>query len=219
MVYGLILLIQPCILNAQYTKLEKSILKQGFVDIHSVDPTIRVNLMYGQRNNFCGKVLYKDLTHAFLHPKAAASLKKAQQLLKKKHPKLSLIVFDAARPMSIQQQMWNTVKRTTKFYYVSNPARGGGLHNYGLAVDVSICNQHGDTIPMGTKIDYMGAKSHTDREAQLVKVGKLSRQAMLNRRLLRSIMHQAGFISLHSEWWHFNRVYRSVAKKHYQVIK
>ena len=29
-------------------------------------------------------------------------------------------------------------KGTSKYRYVSNPNRGGGLHNYGLAVDISI---------------------------------------------------------------------------------
>jgi len=36
------------------------------------------------------------------------------------------------RPMSVQKKMWNVVKGTPKYKYVSNPNRGGGLHNYGL---------------------------------------------------------------------------------------
>ena len=62
------------------------------------------------------------------------SLLQAQKLLKEICPDYSLIVYDAARPMSVQQKMWNVVKGTPKYIYVSNPARGGGLHNYGLAV-------------------------------------------------------------------------------------
>ena len=51
--------------------------------------------------------------------------------------------------------MWDKVKNTRKYFYVSNPAHGGGLYNYGLAVDITLCTVHGDSIPMGTKVDYM----------------------------------------------------------------
>lgn len=205
--------------TAQLSKIEQSMIKNGLVDIHSVDTSIHVSLMYSRPDNFCKKVLYKYLTHAYLHPKAAAALKKAQKYLREKYPELRLIVFDAGRPMSIQQQMWNAVKNTAKSSYVSNPAHGGGLHNYGMAVDISICNVEGDTIPMGTKIDYMGKKAHIDCENQLVKSGKLTRLAIQNRRLLRSVMHKAGFKALRTEWWHFNMISRAMAKRYYKVIK
>ena len=48
-----------------------SIEQQGMVDIHSLDKTIRVSLMYSRSNNFTGEVLYTDLTKAYLHPLAA----------------------------------------------------------------------------------------------------------------------------------------------------
>ena len=83
--------------------------------------------------------------------------------------------------MSIQQRMWDKVKNTNKYFYVSNPARGGGLHNYGMAVDITLCDARGDTLDMGTKIDYMGAAAHIDREEALVKSGRISRQAHKNR--------------------------------------
>jgi D-alanyl-D-alanine dipeptidase len=81
--------------------------------------------MYSRPDNFTGHVLYGDLRQAYLHPKAAKALARAQRLLQKEHPELSLIVFDAARPMHIQQKMWNAVKHTPKYFYVSNPAHGG----------------------------------------------------------------------------------------------
>ncbi len=145
-----------------------SIEQQGMVDIHSLDKTIRVSLMYSRSNNFTGEVLYTDLTKAYLHPLAAHALVKAQAKLKELRPDLSLIIFDATRPMSIQQKMWDKVKNTSKDIYVSNPANGGGLHNYGLAVDISICKLNGDTITMGTKVDHMSLASHVDNENNLV---------------------------------------------------
>lgn len=205
--------------QAAKTKTELSMERQGMVDIHTRDKTIPVSLMYARADNFTGQVLYTDLTRAYLHPKAAAALAKAQRRLKQLRPDLSLKVYDAARPMSIQQRMWDKVKNTKKYFYVSNPARGGGLHNYGMAVDITLCDARGDTLDMGTKIDYMGPAAHIDREDALVKSGRISRRALENRRLLREVMRYAGFKPLRTEWWHFNLISRATAKKYYKVIK
>ena len=196
-----------------------SLERRGYVNIQKADPSIFVSLMYSRADNFTGEILYTDLREAYLHPKAAAALVKAQKRLRQLRPDLSLKVYDAARPMSIQQKMWDKVKNTPKYFYVSNPARGGGLHNYGMAVDLTLCTLKGDSIPMGTKIDYMGAAAHIDKEASLVASGRISREAQANRRLLREVMTYAGFKPLRTEWWHFNYVSRAVAKKYYKVIK
>lgn len=205
--------------KAPKTKTELSMERQGMVDIHTKDKSIKVSLMYSRADNFTGTVLYTDLTRAYLHPKAAAALAKAQKRLKQLRPDLSLKVYDAARPMSIQQRMWNKVKNTPEYFYVSNPARGGGLHNYGMAVDITLCDARGDTLDMGTKIDYMGSAAHIDREEALVRSGRISRRALNNRRLLRQVMRYAGFKPLRTEWWHFNLITRATAKKYYKVIK
>jgi len=200
-------------------KTELSMERQGMVDVTSADRSIQVSLMYARADNFTGGVLYSDLRRAYLHPKAAAALAKAQAELKRLRPDLSLKVYDAARPMSIQQKMWDKVKGTPKYFYVSNPARGGGLHNYGMAVDITLCRLNGDSIPMGTKIDHMGTAAHIDNEEALVKAGRISREALRNRRLLRRVMRFAGFKPLKTEWWHFNFISRATAKKYYKVIK
>ena len=206
---------------AQATKsaTEKSMEKQVIVTIASVDSTILVSLMYTRADNFTGQVLYKDLNTAYLHPKAAAALHKAQQILRRSHPGLTLKVYDAARPMSVQQRMWNVVAGTSKNIYVSNPANGGGLHNYGLAVDVTIADANGDSITMGTRIDNMTRLAHIDKEDELLRQGKLTREAYNNRRLLRRVMREAGFRALRSEWWHFNYTSRANARKYYKVIR
>lgn len=197
----------------------KAMARQGLVDIHSIDTTIQVSLMYSRADNFTGQILYTDLKEAYLHPKAAHALAKAQRILKKQHPDLSLKVYDAARPMHIQQKMWDVVAGTSKNIYVSNPKNGGGLHNYGMAVDITLCNAKGDTLPMGTHIDYLGKMAHIDTEAEMEKKGQITRQARKNRELLRSVMQQAGFRPLRTEWWHFNFITRTEAKAHYKVIK
>lgn len=194
------------------SKTAASMKQQGYVNVQDEDPSIKVSLMYSRPDNFTGKVLYKDLKEAFLHPQAAKALAKAQKELKRLRPDLSLIIFDAARPMSIQQQMWNVVKGTPKNIYVSNPANGGGLHNYGFAVDVSICDEKGDTIPMGTLVDYMGKAAHPEYESYMLSRGKISKEAVNNRKLLRKAMSAGGFRVLKTEWWHFNLKTRAQVK-------
>ena len=202
----------------QLSATARKLAKAGYVNVKDADPTIQVSLMYARPDNFTGRTLYGDLREAYLHPKAAAALAKAQKRLRQLRPDLSLKVYDAARPMHIQQKMWDVVKNTPKDIYVSNPAHGGGMHNYGLAVDITLCNAHGDTIPMGTKIDYMGRAAHIDIEQQLVASHRISRKAQANRQLLRQVMRYAGFMPLRTEWWHFNLVSRATAKKYYKAI-
>ncbi len=205
---------------AQQSATAKRMAEQGLVDILSVDSTIQVSLMYARPDNFTGKILYTDLREAYLHPKAAAALARAQQALRKLHPELSLKIYDATRPMSVQQKMWNTVAGTKQQNYVSNPRNGGGMHNYGLAVDITLCKAAtGDTLDMGTKVDFLGSYAHIDDEAGLVNRHIISKEAKQNRELLRKVMEEAGFKPLRTEWWHFNLVSRAEAKAHYKAVK
>ena len=90
---------QPESLSARHMQ------QRGLINIQSLDPNILVDLMYAKADNFVGRILYTDLKEAYLHPEAANALIKAQKLLKAIHPSYRLIVYDATRPMSIQQQM------------------------------------------------------------------------------------------------------------------
>lgn len=216
--FHIILLLCSISLSAQQSNTAKRMQALGFVNIAKADTTIRVELMYARADNFTGKVLYKDLREAYLHPDAMRGLSKAQQELKRLHPGYRLIVYDAARPMSVQQQMWNVVQGTSKDIYVSNPAHGGGLHNYGLAVDISILDKKGQPLPMGTKVDHLGREAHITNEEDLIKRGKITKQERQNRLLLRRVMRSAGFRALPSEWWHFNWCSRQEAKKRYKII-
>ena len=190
----------------------------GFLEINTLDPTIEVDLMYAKSDNFVGEKMY-DFDKAYLHPKAAKAVAEANKILGRIHPGWRLIIYDATRPMSVQQKMWDKVKGTRMQNYVSNPKNGGGLHNYGLAVDVSIVDENGDSIPMGTKVDGLTYLSHIDNEEELVEQGKMSKEAIENRRLLRRVMREAGFLTIRTEWWHFNFTTRSDAKANYKLVK
>lgn len=204
--------------NVSAGPLDRLMESRGYVDIAKADTTVEVSLMYATPDNFVGKAMYKGLEKGWLHPDAAQALKRSSLALREKRPDLHLKVYDASRPMSVQKIMYNVVKGTSKAKYVSNPANGGGLHNYGLAVDVTLCDSSGKDLDMGTPIDFLGSESNIDREEELVKSGKLTRRQVNNRKLLREVMKAGGYKSLKSEWWHFNLVSRPYAREHYRLI-
>lgn len=190
----------------------------GLVDVKTVAPEVVVDLMYARADNFTGVVLYGDLRRAFLHPLAARAVARAQAELSRLHPGWRLKICDAARPMSAQRRMYAVVRGTRRARYVSNPARGGGLHNYGMAVDVTIVDAGGREIDMGTRVDHLGPEAGIGSEAAMVKRGVISAAARRNRQLLRQVMAAGGFKPLRSEWWHFNLCTRAQAKARYKLI-
>lgn len=191
---------------------------QGLVDIHDLDSTIAVDLIYAKPYNFMGKVLYKDVKKAFMLEETAQKLVKANKLLKSIRPDLNLIVYDAARPVSIQQEMWDSVEGTDKEDFVANPARGGGNHNFGNAVDVTIIDCTGHPIPMGAEYDCFADQSRTNIEQQLLDEGVITKRELENRLLLRRVMTESGFLTIDEEWWHFDNRPTKYARANFQLI-
>ncbi len=195
------------------TEAEKRMRALGLLDIREVDPSLEVCLMYATAENFLRKPLYRDIRKAFALPETALRLADAQRRLKEVRPDLHLLIYDAARPMWVQQEMWDRVKGTENRVYVSNPRHGGGLHNYGAAVDLTLADSLGNALPMGCEFDYFGEEARPDREEDLLKQGRLSLEHFSNRRLLRKVMVEAGFQVLPGEWWHFNLMSREEARR------
>lgn len=191
--------------------------KQGLVNIHTLDSTIVVDLKYATTDNFTKEILYDDLTEAYLHPIAAHKLQKAQQLLREIDPNLSLLIYDAGRPMSVQKKMYKVVQNTPYREYVADPSKTG-MHNYGMAVDLTICDSDGIPLDMGTPFDFFGKAAGINHEEQLLSAGLLTREQIGNRKLLRKVMTEAGFITIRGEWWHFNASSRQEAKQNTKLI-
>ncbi len=190
----------------------------GLINIANLDASILIDLKYATIDNFTGGVLYDSLRYAYLHPLAANKLNKAQEILKRDNPTLTLLVYDAARPLRVQKVMFDKVKGTKHQSYVADPARKG-LHNYGIAVDLTISDLNGNALDMGTDFDYFGKAAAIRDEEGLVREGLLTRQQVNNRKLLRKTMLDAGFLSILGEWWHFNAMPLSQAKKECQLIE
>lgn len=202
------------------SKIEKELEALGLQNVAEEIPGIEVYMVYATPYNFMGRVLYDELDEAYLVPEAMEMLRKANDYLRKRRMDLHLVVYDAARPRSIQEQMWKVVEGTDLEDFVANPhKRGGGPHNFGIAVDVTLVDCTGHPIPMGSEYDYFGDRSRSDMEQELFENGEITRRELLNRRLLREVMTHAGWIVEPSEWWHFNAMPTAQAREKLPVIK
>lgn len=202
-------------------ELEQTLIAQGLVDIEKVIPGIKVELKYSTTDNFFGKDVYGDHVRCYLQPVVAEMLGKAQATLQKEYPNLTLLVYDGVRPLSVQQILWDDLDKpdSIKPLYVSDP-KIGGLHNFGVAVDLTIFdNEAGKPLDMGTAYDYFGYPAYPDRELQMLAEGKITRAQVANREILRKVMKGAGFTGIGSEWWHFNAFSRKEAGEKFQLIK
>lgn len=200
---------------------EKTFLEAGLVDIHSLDSSILVDLRYGTTRNFLKKDFYQGFNKCFLQETVAQKLRAAQEALKQTNPELALLVWDAARPRSVQKEMWRSVKPppgVAKGLFVSNPGRGS-LHNFGCAVDVTLATPDGHPLDMGTDFDHFGREAWPVKESEMLKDAKLTRQQVTNRQLLRSVMYKAGFWNIQTEWWHFNAMRREAASQRFRMIE
>ncbi|MFN3939388.1 MAG: M15 family metallopeptidase [Chitinophagales bacterium] len=200
--------------------LEKQLMAAGLMNLQDLNCGILVELRYASTNNFLGKNMYGDLRNAYLQPEVAKKLLIAQHLLKNTDSTLTLLVYDAVRPLHIQQLMWDSlhVPMQQKRNFLSDPAVGS-LHNYGAAVDLTIADSNGNPLDMGTPYDYIGELAYPSLENQLLQSGRLTAQQVANRQLLRTIMLSAGFTGIDSEWWHFNACSREQAKASYRIIE
>lgn len=199
---------------------EDNLKDKGLVKVIDVVPYISEYIVYATPYNFMGKVLYKNLNHAWLRPEAAEKLKKAAEYLRTKRLDLHIVVYDAARPISIQKEMWNLVEGTDMEDFVANPnKKGGGMHNYGMAVDVTLADCTGHPIGMGSEYDYFGDRARVDKEDILLKNNEITKRELENRLLLREIMTYAGFIVEPSEWWHFNAMPAKQVRKKFKAIE
>ena len=163
----------------------------GLVDLAASPDAPLLDIRYATKFNFTGEKLY-PAPAAWLHRDAAAALSKAQAELRKLG--YGLRVFDAYRPLSVQQKMWDLIRDER---YVSNPAVNRGRHTRGTAVDVSLADLMGNPVPMPTGFDDFTDKAHRDSP-------DWTPAERANSQLLEKVMVEAGFEPFPTEWWHFD---------------
>jgi len=79
--------------------------------------------------------------------------------------------------------------------YTSPP--GGSSHQTGGAIDVTLIDNNGSRIDMGTTLTDFGEKVHTDSDLIIKKQKE-------NRRILYNAMTSVGFVNYPLEWWHYS---------------
>jgi len=162
------------------------------VDIHSVDPTIIIDLRYATENNVTGHALYPRGTRALILPNVAQQLAGAQRYLQQFNYRLK--IWDAYRPKEAQELLWKYAKKDD---FVANPERGfGSMHSYGVSVDATLVDDWSQDASMPTKFDEFTPQAmlrYTGRDPQ-VKV---------HLTLLQLAMARNNFYGLRIEWWHF----------------
>jgi D-alanyl-D-alanine dipeptidase len=201
-----------------HTGYEQLFIDAGLTNVQSLDSNIRVELKYSTTDNFLGTDVYGELTNCYLLPEVAARLVKARKALDKEHPGYHLLCYDCARPRRVQRVMWDLVKMPNKKDYVASPDEGS-IHNYGAAVDLTVTDERGVPLDMGTAYDFFGPLAWPDQEAAHLRDGTLTQEQYANRLILRKAMQAAGFSRIHTEWWHFNAWPLEVVKERYQIVE
>ena len=195
----------------------------NLVDVQELNRDILVDLKYSTTDNFLGVDMYGDLETAYLERAFATRVVQAQQLLQQRHPEYTLLIYDAARPISVQRAMREAVEGTEFEDFVADGTRGG-RHNYGVAVDLTIATLDGEPLDMGAGFDdfteaasVKGTADNSDSRTRTVQVyrdyiydmakrGIISYEAASNRILLIEVMHAAGLYPYRREWWHYEEL-------------
>ena len=191
----------------------------GLVDVNTIDNTIQVDLVNSDpKKNYFRENYYDGLEKAYLRKEVAIKLSTAQKTLKTKYSKYSLLILDAARPRSVSKKMYEKMKGTKFEKYVANPTKGS-MHNYGIAVDITIIDENGKEIDMGFS-PFRKSKLELYWQFAKLKMGfKLIKEQATNRKLLADTMKKAGFLPLSYEWWHFNGMTKDQARRKYNIIE
>lgn len=188
------------------------------VDYYNKD--IYWDLKYATSDNFMHRILYDTLKVVYVQNQVAKKLAACQTYLSSINASYHLLVYDGLRPLSVQREMWDaldTIPVAERGKFVSNPANGS-VHNYGAAVDITICTTKNSPLDMGAGYDDIRKIAYPSLEAQFLASGELKKDQVANRQLLRKVLRHQGFINIPSEWWHFNEFARSRVKNTYKIV-
>lgn len=171
---------------------------------------------------------YGDRSPYWLRKSVVEALLQAQQQLQIKRPNWRIQIFDAYRPVAVQQFMVDYTaqelaqKRGMDLMQMSEGDRQALMetvyqfwappspnpktpppHSTGAAVDVTLIDASDQPVDMGSPIDEVSERSHPNYFRD--KADEKSRQVHRDRSLLRAMMVTAGFQQHPNEWWHFSQ--------------
>ncbi len=201
------------------SKAEVCLQEMGLVKIVDSLPEIIVDLKYTSTDNFIGIDFYGSMTNAYVQYECFVKLRNAYNILQQQKPGYTFIIYDAVRSTEAQQLMWDSVDVPPgiKHWYVANPQKGS-IHNFGMALDISIVDSIGKVLDMGTEFDFFGEQAYPNKTDYFHQNGELSDEQYNNRQLLFSIMSEALFYVSKTEWWHFNAASLNYSKEKYEIF-
>lgn len=170
---------------------------------------------------------YGELSPYYLRQGVLQALIEAQTYLQQIYPGWQIKIFDAYRPVEVQQFMvdytFNSViqdqglikdnlsleqsqtiwEQVYQIWAVPshNPATPPP-HSTGAAIDITLVNQSNQTIDMGGEIDELSVRSHPDYYSKSTL--EKEQEYHSRRQLLNEIMNRNGFCRHPGEWWHFS---------------
>ena len=170
---------------------------------------------------------YSNYSPYCLRKSVVNSLIEAQNYLQQLHPNWYIQIFDAFRPIAVQkfmvnysfqqalelkgisetelsdeqrQEIWQIVYEIWALPSLND--KTPPPHSTGAAVDVTIVDNQGKAVDMGSPIDELSERSHPNYYAN-----QDNQQYIIyhkNRQILYKVMIQAGFQRNPREWWHFS---------------
>lgn len=170
---------------------------------------------------------YENYAPSNLRKSVLERLLKAQQNLQDTHPSYSLKIFDGYRPLAVQSYMVNyeyeqlahaqglDINQIDDETHSSLMQKVLGIwakpnedlrcpppHSTGGAVDLTIVDENGEPLDMGSEIDAIAPETSPNYFED--KTAEDAQHFHQNRELLRDCMHRAGFRRHPHEWWHFS---------------
>ena len=159
-----------------------------FFEVTENTHNVVLDIKYATDDNLLKKPLY-DRGFCYLHMAAQDPLEDAIALADKHG--LRFKIFDAWRPFGAQQAFYEAAPSI-----FSDPLEGAVPHCRGVAIDLTLIDQNGIELDMGTSFDDLTEKAwHGNTD--------ISAEAIENRKLLLDIMLGAGWDWFDKEWWHY----------------
>lgn len=170
---------------------------------------------------------YQARSPYYLRQGVVNRLIQAQTQLQRQYPGWQLQIFDAYRPVAVQQfmvdytftqvvqsqglnadelsaaqhqEIWQQVYQI--WAVPSCDPQTPPPHTTGAAVDLTLVDSSGKTVNMGSVIDELGVRSHPNYYAD--SSNPREQQYHAQRQLLCDVMYSAGFQRHPGEWWHFS---------------
>lgn len=151
----------------------------------------------------------------------------AQQYLQSRCPGWKIFIFDAFRPLAVQQfmvdytfteliqqqglrsetltdsQRQTFLEQVYEFWAAPNPNPAyPPPHSTGGAIDLTLVNERGELIDMGSPIDELSPRSYPNHFAE--STNSQEQQFHQHREVLHQVMTSAEFTRHQGEWWHFS---------------